>query len=159
MHFIPFGEHSEPFGGLTKFGAKRVELVQKFVPRSRIGIFRNQRTRSTQLDPKLTFCCISYYFGAFGTFLLPYETRCTKDQSSINVRATKSCRNFSQRTHPITALDPNLTFRCISYYFGAFGTVWSPQETRCKISRTGAKVHAMKSLWNILQQTPPIHPS
>ena len=52
--------HSEPFGGLTKFGAKRAELVQKFMPRSRIGIFRNQRTRSTPLDPKLTF-------GAFRT--------------------------------------------------------------------------------------------
>ena len=88
--------HSEPFGGLTKFGAKRAELVQKFVPRSRIGIFRNQRTRSTQLDPKLTFCCISYYFGAFGTFLLPYETRCKTGRTSAKFRATKSHRNFSQ---------------------------------------------------------------
>ena len=29
-----------PFGCLTKLGAKRAELVQKFVPESRIGIFR-----------------------------------------------------------------------------------------------------------------------
>ena len=43
-----------------KLGAKRAELVQKFVPRSRIGIFRNERTRSTPSDPKLTF-------GAFRT--------------------------------------------------------------------------------------------
>jgi len=28
---------------LTKLGAKRAELVQKFVPRSRAGIFRNKR--------------------------------------------------------------------------------------------------------------------
>jgi len=34
---------------LTKLGAKRAELVQKFVPRSRVGIFRNERTRSTPL--------------------------------------------------------------------------------------------------------------
>ena len=47
--------HSGPFGCLTKLGAKRVELVQKFVPRSRVGIFRNERTRSTLLDPKLMF--------------------------------------------------------------------------------------------------------
>ena len=31
----------------TKLGAKRAELVQKFVPRSRVRIFRNERTRST----------------------------------------------------------------------------------------------------------------
>ena len=48
------------FGCLTKLGAKQAELVQKFVPRSHFGIFRNERTRSTPLDPKLTFWCISY---------------------------------------------------------------------------------------------------
>ena len=47
--------HSGPFGCLTKLGAKRAELVQKFVPRGRVGFFRNDRTRSTPLDPKLTF--------------------------------------------------------------------------------------------------------
>ena len=45
--------HSGPFGCLTKLGAKQAELVQKFVTRSRVGIFRNERTRSTPLDPKL----------------------------------------------------------------------------------------------------------
>src|SRR6185295_6227443 len=50
-----------------KLGANRAELVQKFVPRGRVGIFRNERTRSTPLDPKLMFWCISYYLGAFGT--------------------------------------------------------------------------------------------
>ena len=51
-----------------KLGAKRAELVQKFVPRSRVGIFRNERTRSTPLDPKLTFCFVLYYLGALGMF-------------------------------------------------------------------------------------------
>ena len=36
--------HLGPFGWLLKLGAKRAELVQKFVPRSRVGIFRNERT-------------------------------------------------------------------------------------------------------------------
>ena len=31
----------------------KTELVQKFVPRSRIRIFRDERTRSTPNDPKL----------------------------------------------------------------------------------------------------------
>ena len=34
---------------------KRAELVQKFVPRSRVGIFRKERTRSSRLEPKLMF--------------------------------------------------------------------------------------------------------
>ena len=64
-----------PFGCLTKLSAKRAELVQKFVPRSGVGIFRNEHTRSTPLDPKLTFWCVSNYLGEFGTVWLPYETR------------------------------------------------------------------------------------
>ena len=68
--------HLGPFGCLTKLGAKRDELVQKFVPRSRIGIFRNERTGNTPLEPKLTFWCVSNYLGASGTVWLPYETRC-----------------------------------------------------------------------------------
>ena len=53
-----------------KLVAKRAELVQKFVPRSRVGIFRNERTRSSPLDPNLMFWCVSYYLGAFGTVWL-----------------------------------------------------------------------------------------
>ena len=35
--------------------ANLVQLMQKFVPRSRVRIFRNERTRSTPVDPKLMF--------------------------------------------------------------------------------------------------------
>ena len=44
------------YGG--KINAKRdelVQLMQKFVPRSHIGIFRNGRTLSNPLDPKVIF--------------------------------------------------------------------------------------------------------
>src|SRR6185437_7755343 len=82
---------------LTKLGAKWAEVVQKFVPRSRVGIFCNERTRSTPLDPKLTFSCVLYYLGAFGTVWSAYETRCKTGRSSAKVRATKSHRNFLQR--------------------------------------------------------------
>ena len=98
--------HSGPFGCLTKLGAKRDELVQKFVPRSRVGIFRNERTRSTPLDPKLPFWCVSYYLGAFGIVWLPYETRCKTGRTCAKVRDTKSRRNFSQRMHPIHRIGP-----------------------------------------------------
>ena len=88
--------HLGPFGCLTKHGAKRAELVQNFVPRSRIELFRNDRTRSTPLDPKLMFWRILYYSGVFGTVWLPYETRCKIGRTRAKVRATKSHRKFSR---------------------------------------------------------------
>ena len=96
--------HSGPFSCLTKLGKKRAELVQKFVPRSRVGLFRNERTRSTPLDPELTFWCVLYYLGAFGTVWLPYKTRCKT--GSAKVCAMKWRRNFSQRMHPIHPIGP-----------------------------------------------------
>ena len=150
--------HSEPFGCLTKLSTKRDELVQKFVPRSRVGIFCNERTRSTLLDHKLPFRCVLYYLGAFGTAWLPYETRCKTGRTSAKVRAMKSRRNFLQRTHLIHPIDPKLTFWCVSYYLGAFGTVWLPFETRCKTGRTSAKVRATKLRRNFSQRTHLIHP-
>ena len=117
--------HSGPFCCLTKLGAKRAELVQKFVPRSRVELFDKERTLSAPLDPKLMFCCISYYLGAFGTVWLPYETPCKTGRISAKVRATKSRRTLrNERTQP-TPLDPKLTFWCMSNYLGASGTVWT----------------------------------
>src|SRR6185437_63195 len=130
--FVLFGCIRDPFGCLTKLGAKRAELVQKFVPRSRVGIYRNELTRSTPLDPKLMFWCVLYYFIAFGTVWLRYETRCKTGRTSAKVRATMSHQNFSQQHIRSTPLDPKLMFWCVSYYFGAFGTVWLPYEIRCK---------------------------
>jgi len=60
--------HLGPYGCLTKVSAKRAKLVQKFMPRSRVGIFRNERTRSTPLDPKLMFSAIRTIWVHFGPF-------------------------------------------------------------------------------------------
>ena len=150
--------HLGLFGCITKIGAKRAELVQKFVPRSRVEIFRNERTGSIPLDPKQMFWCVSYYFGAFGTVWFPYETRCKTGRTSAKVRATKSRWNFSQRKHPIHPLDPKLTFWCVSNYLGAFGTIWLPYETRGKTGRSSAKIRATKLRRNFSQRTHPIHP-
>ena len=98
--------HSGQFGCLTKLGAQRAELVQKFVPRNRVRTFRNEHTRSTPFEPRLMFWCISYHLGAFGTIWLPYKTRCKTGRTSAKVRATKSRRNFSQQTHPIHPIGP-----------------------------------------------------
>ena len=153
--------HSGPFGCLTKFSGKRADLVQKFVRRSRVRIFRNKCTRSNPLDPKLTFWCISYYLGAFGTVWLPYETRCKTGrlvQKFVPRSRVGICRNERTRTTP---LDPKLTFWCVFYYFDAFGTLWLPYETRCTTGRTSAKVRATKSRRNFRNEhtrTTPLDP-
>ena len=60
-----------------KLGPERVELVQlmdKFVLLSRIGIFRNERTRSTPLDPKLKYGFVFVLIGC----MLDLFHYCTK---------------------------------------------------------------------------------
>jgi hypothetical protein len=52
------------------------------------------------------FWCVSNYLGAFGAVWLPYETRCKMGRTSAKVRATKSRRNFSQRTYRVHAVRP-----------------------------------------------------
>src|SRR6185503_19573778 len=86
---------------VTTLSLKRAKLVQKFVPRSRIGIFHNERTRSTPWDSKLMFWCVLYYLDAFGTIWLPYKIQYKTGQTCAKDCATKSRRIFSQRTHPI----------------------------------------------------------
>ena len=108
-----------PFGCLTELGAKWAELVQKFVPRSRVGIFRNEHTRSTPLDPKHTFWCVSYYLGAFGSVWLPYETRCKAVVQKFVPRS--HVRIFQNEGTRSTPLDPKLTFWWVLFHLGAFG--------------------------------------
>ena len=126
--------------------------------RSRFGIFHNECTRSSPLDPKMTFRCISYYLCAFGTVWSPFETRCKTDRTSAQVRATRSHQAFRNERTRSTPLHPKLTFWCVSYYSCAFVTVWLPYKTRCKIGRCSAKVCATKSCRNFSQRTHPMHP-
>ena len=150
--------HLAPFGYLKKLGGKRADLVQKFVPQSHVGIFRNERTRSTPLDPKLTFWCISYYSGAFMAAWLHTKLGAKLAelvQTFVPGSRVGIFRNERTRSTP---LDPKLTFWCVSYYLGTFGTIWLPYETRCKTGRTSAKGRATKSRQNFLQRTHPIHP-
>ena len=148
--------HSRLFGCLTKLGAQRVELVQMFVPRNCVGIFRNERTRSTPLDPKLTIWFVSYYLGAHGLFrcLTKLDAkRAELEQKFVPRSRVGIFRNERTRSTP---LDRKLTFSYVSNYLGAFWTVWLPYENRCKTGRTGAKVRATKSRRNFSQRTHPI---
>jgi len=120
--------------------------------------FRNERIRSTPLDPKLTFWCVSYYLGVFGTVWLPFETRAKRAELVPKFIPRSRVGIFRNERIRSTPLDPKLTFWCVSYYLGAFGTVCLPSDTRCKTGRTSAKVRATKSRRNYWQRTHPIHP-
>ena len=106
--------HWGPFGWLTKLGAKRAELVQKFVPRSRVAIFRNQCTQSTPLEPKLMFQCVSYNFGALGSVWLSYKTRCKMVVTVQKFVPRSRVRIFCNERTRSTPLDPKKMFWCIS---------------------------------------------
>src|SRR6185436_9159248 len=150
--------HLGPFSCLTKLGAKRAELVQNFVPRSRVGIFHNECTRSIPVDPKLMFWCVLFYLGTLRTVWLHYETRCKTGRTSAKVRARSRFGIFRNECTQSTPLDPKLMFWCVLFYLGALRTVWLPYETRCKTGRAGAKVRATKFCRNFSQQTHLIHP-
>ena len=112
--------HLGPFGCLTKLGTKQAELVQKFVPRSRVGIFGNECTRSILKDTKLTFWCISYYLGALRTVWLPYETsgKCTELVQKFVPRSRVGIfRNKRTRSTPVDQTDVLLCFVL-------FGCIW-----------------------------------
>ena len=119
--------HFGLFRYCTKLGTKWAELVQlmhMFLPRSRIRMFRNKHTRSTPLDPKLMFWCISLYLGAFGNVLLLHETRCKMGWTGAihaQVRAMKSHQNFSQWTESIHPIGPE-THVCVRLI--VFGCIW-----------------------------------
>src|SRR6185312_13854748 len=107
-----------------KLGAEHVELVQlmdKFVPLSRIGIFRNERTRSTPLDPKLKYWCVSYCLGAFWICFVTAQNSvqnglnwCNKCKSSWHEIASKF---FAMNT-------PDAPHWTLNSCIGAFRSVW-----------------------------------
>src|SRR6185312_11810706 len=104
------------------------------------------------------FWCVSYYLDAFGTVWLPYETRCKTGRTSAIVRVTKWRGIFHNERSRSNPLDPKLTFWCVSYYLGAFGTVWCSYETQCKMGRTSkSSCHEVASEFFATNATDPTH--
>ena len=136
---------SGSFGCLAKLGTKQDELVQMFVPRSRIRIFRNERTRSTPLDLKLP---------SFGSLTKLGAKRAELVQKFMPRSCVRIFRNERTRFTPFF---PKLTFWCISHQ-GASRTAWLSYETHFKTGRTSAKFRATKSHRNVSQRTHPIYP-
>ena len=103
-----------PFICLTKLGAKRA-----------------QKCKSSTLNWCFSvFCTIWVHLGPFG---LRYETRCKTGRTSAKVHATKSRRNFSQRTYQVHPIRP--PNRCV----GAFRTIWVFFGPFICLTKLGAK--------------------
>ena len=146
--FCTIWEHLGQFGCVTTLSAKRAKLVQKFVPRNRVRIFRNERTRSTPLDSKLIFWCVLYYLvhlGLFGCLTKHSAKRAELVQKFVPWSRFGIFRNKHTR---LTPLGPKLVFWCVSFYLGAFGTVWLPYKIQCKTCRTSTKGRATMSRQN-----------
>ena len=82
--FLSVRVHFGPFRYCTKLGAKRaklVQLMQMFMPRCHARIFRNERSRSTPLDPKLMFWCVFSVWVHFEPFC--YCTKLTAKRTKL----------------------------------------------------------------------------
>ena len=84
--------------------------MQKFVPRSCVGVFRDGHTRSTPLDPKTIVLLHFITFGCIWDRLVALQNLCKMGRTSAKVCATESRRNFSQRTHPMVRNAPKHEF-------------------------------------------------
>jgi hypothetical protein len=125
--------------------------MHKFVQRSRVGVFHNEHTRSTPVDPKLMF------WGIRIDSLL-HEPRCKISQSgAINaqVRATKSWWNFLKRTHPIHPIGPQTH---ILEHLGPFCCCTNFSAKWAEVEQLIAQVCTTKSCWNFSQWAHKIHP-
>ena len=98
-----------------------VELMHKFVAWCRIGIFRNKRTRSTQLDPKL-MCLVC--FVVFGCTWQSFVTTWNSVQNRLNRcnYCTSLCHEVASEFFTMNTPDP--PHWTLNSWFGAFDSVW-----------------------------------
>ena len=105
VHFGPFGCH-------TNLGGKLVKPVQKFVPRSRFGIFRNEHSRSSPFDSKLMFWRVSYHLGPFGCITKLGTKRAELGQKFVPRSRIGMVRNERTRSTHWTLNSCFGVFRC-----------------------------------------------
>ena len=164
MRFSYIWVHSGPFGCLTKLGAKRAELVQKFVPRSCVRIFATNAPDPLHWTLNSCIGAFRSVWVHFGLFRYCMKLGAKRDelvqlmQKFVTQSRVELFRNKRTRSTP---LQPKLMFWCVSKYLGSFGNVSLLHETRSKTSWIGvinAQVRAMKSHWNFSQQMQLSHP-
>jgi hypothetical protein len=120
-----------PFSYCTKVDAKLAEplpLTYKFAKQSRVGIFRNERTRSSPFDSKLKFWSVLDRFITARKSMQNWPNWSHYRTSSLNKVALEF---FTTNAPDPLHWTPNS-------YFGTFRTVSLLYESRSKTSRTVA---------------------
>ena len=119
----------------SKLGGKRAELVQlmqKFMPRSRVWIFCNKCTRSTPLDPKLLFC--SVVFGCIWD-------RFVALRYSVE-NGTNCCNKCKSSSHKVVleffATNPPYPLHVLGHFI-VFGCTWDHFVTAWNSVQNGLK--------------------
>ena len=139
LRFVLFECIWDCFGCLTELGAKRAELMQKFVPRSCVGIFRYERTRSTPLDPKLITLVRFVLFGCIRDCLVALPNSVQNEQNWCK----SSCHEVASEFFATKAPDPphwtlNSCF-CASHTvrvrLGPFGCLTTLSAKRVKLEQ------------------------
>ena len=95
--------------------------MQNFVPRTRIGIFGNERTRSTPLVPNLKYWFVSYCLGAF----LDLFRYCTK-LGAKRVQLVQLMKKFVPRNRIIDFRNERTRppYWTLNSWISAFCSVW-----------------------------------
>ena len=102
------------------------KLTFWFMPRSRVGIFHNERTRSTPLKPKLMFWCVSYHLGPLG-FL-----------TKLGAKRSELVQKFVPRSRVATKT-PDPPHWNLNTCFVAFCTIWVHLGLLSCLTKLGAK--------------------
>ena len=128
--------HLGPFGCLTEFGAKRAELVQKFVTRSRVEIFATNAPDPPHWTLNFCFhaiCTILVHLGLFGCLTKLGAERAEPVQKFMPRSRIGIFRNESTRTDPLTLNSHFGAFRIIWVHLGLFGCHTTLSAKRVKL--------------------------
>ena len=146
--------HSGPLRYHTKLEAKQanlVQLMQKFVSGCLVRVILNERSRSTQLDPKLMFWCVFLVWVHLEPFC-----NCTKLGAKrarlvqLMLKFVPRCLVgiFHKERSQSTPFDPKLLFWCVSFLLGCIWDRFTTAQNLRKMRQTGAinaKVRATMS--------------
>ena len=117
MCFVLFGCTWDRLVALQKLSAKRAALVEKFVPRSRIIIFRNEHTELTPWD-------LNSHFGAFHTIWVHLGLfGCHR---TLSAKRVKLVQKFMPRSLVgiLATNTPDPPHWTLNSCFGVFRIIW-----------------------------------
>ena len=113
--------HLRSFRYYTKLGlewANIVQLMQKVYQRSRVGVIRNEHSRSTPLDHKHMFWCILFWVRLV---LYRYHTKLGAKRAELEQLCEDSCHEVASEFFIMNAPDPR--HWTLNSCFTAFSTV------------------------------------